>query len=511
LRSQQYEEFRDPIPERWKIKAMISIIHEDMLSYPDSGDCFSPSVRYPEYRYRHISTAPNRVYEAVRNIFIQAGLDKAHLGAPDWNPLGSYIKPGQKVFLLCNFVQHRRPSETAVSFLCKCTHGSVLRAVTDYVLLAVGKNGTVSFGNAPLQGTDWEAVLQETGALEVRDFYREQGLTVSAMDLRLTVKDWERGESPATHLERAAERNAVDIDLGQESLLRALGQGGPPHFRVSGYNPERTEEFHAGNSHRYVVHRAILDADVVFNVPKLKTHEKVGITCVIKGFVGTVGYKGCLAHHRFGGPERGGDEYPHASGVRGALSQFHDYVHSRARGTLVQRGLVALDVNLRRVLGRVRCIQAGAWHGNDTCWRMAVDLARIVNYADKNGVMKDKRQRTHLCLVDGVIAGEGNGPLSPSAVHAGTLIFGDDIVSVDGAACRTMGFDPQCIPMVREALASRFAHPLHVENESSGRVVFNNTEIHNEAVPMALDRAFKSSRGWCGYVGENHVGPNGSR
>lgn len=487
------------------IKVMISIIHEQMPGYPDRGEYFSPSVRYPEYRFSHISKVPNRVYDAVRNVFVQVGLDQTHLGTSDWNPLGSYIKPGQKVFLLCNFVQHRRPLETPENFKSKCTHGSVLRAVLDYVLLALGKDGAVTFGNAPLQGADWNAVLNETGAAEVLDFYKARGSAVAARDLRLVVAGRGVPGSPTAPVERDANRDCIEIDLGENSLLGSLGENGAAQFRVSDYNPERTAEFHAGRSHRYVIHRAILDADVVFSLPKLKTHEKVGITCAIKGFVGTVGHKDCLAHHRFGGAEQGGDEYPHDSRARGVLSRFHDYVHSRAQGAFFQRGLVVLDVNLRRVLGRARCIQAGAWHGNDTCWRMAVDLARIVHYADGNGVMSDKPQRTHLSLIDGVIAGEGNGPLSPAAVSAGVLIFGDDVVSVDEAACRTMGFDLECIPMVREALGSRFAYPLHVENGSSGKVVFNQKEIHSEDVPMALDRAFKPSRGWRGYAGERNM------
>ncbi len=488
-------------PGRRKIKGMISIIQDGTLSYPEGGEFFSPSVRYPEYRFRHISATQNRVYDAVRQIFIQAGLDKAHFGSSDWNPLGSYIKPGQKVFLLCNFVQHRRPLETQENFKSKCTHGSVLRAVLDYVLLAVGKNGAVAFGNAPLQGANWESVINETGALEVSKYYETEDVNISARDLRLVVK--ERGilGSPTRHFERDTDRDSVEIDLGENSLLGSLGRNGPAHFRVSDYNPERTEKFHSGKSHRYVIHRAILDADVVISLPKLKTHEKVGITCAIKGFVGTVGHKDCLAHHRFGGPEQGGDEYPQASGARVAFSKLHDYVHSRGQGTLVQRGLVALDANLRRVLGRARCIQAGAWHGNDTCWRMAVDLARIAHYANKNGVMSEIPQRTQLCIIDGVIAGEGNGPLSPVAASAGALIFGDNAVAVDEAACRVMGFDPQCIPMVREAIASRFMFPLHAESDDSGKVMFNNEEIELNEMPMALGRPFKPSRGWRGYTG----------
>ena len=48
-------------------------------------------------------------------------------------------------------------------FYAKCTHGSVLRAILDYVLLAL-EEGTVRFGNAPVQSCNWERVLEETGA-----------------------------------------------------------------------------------------------------------------------------------------------------------------------------------------------------------------------------------------------------------------------------------------------------------------------------------------------------------
>lgn len=481
---------------------MVSIVHDKALIYPDAGDFFSPAVRYPEYRFGLISTKPNRVYDAVRDAFLQAGLDHAHFGTPDWNPLRAYIKPGQNVFLLCNFVQHRRSLETEENFKSKCIHGSVLRAVTDYVLLAAGKGGTVSFGNAPLQSANWNAVLKETGASEVWAFYKTEGWNVAAQDLRLVVA--ERGilGNPTKKVERDAVRDSIEIDLAANSLLGEMSRNGKSSFRVSEYSPERTEKFHAGTSHRYVINRAILEADVVFSLPKLKTHEKVGITCAIKGFVGTVGHKDCLAHHRFGGPEHGGDEYPHGSRARTALSRFHDYAYSLAQGTFLHRGLVALDTNIRRVIGRARCIQAGAWYGNDTCWRMAVDLARIVHYADKNGVMSDKPQRTHLGLIDGVIAGEGNGPLSPLAAPAGTLIFGDDVVSLDVAACRTMGFDPLCIPMVREAVESRFEYPLTTGGSHSTRVVFNRNEIDLHAVPIALHRSFMPSQGWRGHMGE---------
>src|SRR5688500_5263019 len=131
---------------------MLSIVWNDKLDYPQDGESFSPDQAYPEYRFEHLSKQGNPVYAAVRQTLAQAGLDKDRFGKSDWNPFGDWVKPGQSVFLLCNFVYHRRSNETEEAFRSKCTHASVIRGLIDYLLLAVGSEGRVRFGNAPLQG-----------------------------------------------------------------------------------------------------------------------------------------------------------------------------------------------------------------------------------------------------------------------------------------------------------------------------------------------------------------------
>jgi len=75
---------------------MISLISNQSLSYPNKEDFFSPHIKYPEYKLNHISNHPNSVYDSVRHVFIQAGLDKDHVGTPNWNPLGKFIQPGSR-------------------------------------------------------------------------------------------------------------------------------------------------------------------------------------------------------------------------------------------------------------------------------------------------------------------------------------------------------------------------------------------------------------------------------
>jgi uncharacterized protein (DUF362 family) len=474
----------------------VSIVHRSGIAYPESDENYSPSERYPEYQYGHVATRPNVVYEMVRECIRQMGLDSENFGTERWNPLGEFIPKGSSVFVLCNFVYHRRFQESLNTFWSKCTHGSVLRALLDYVLLAIGSEGKASFGNAPLQSCQWKKVLDETGASAVLDFYNGQGATVEARDLRLLVAEQDILGRPLEKVRRDEAQESVEIDLRGDSLLDNSHNGiGNPHFRVMDYDPRRTETFHANGSHRYVINRAVLYSDVVISLPKLKTHEKVGITCNIKGFVGAVGHKDCLAHHRFGSPQLGGDEYPTNSKVRHLVSTYHEWLQKRDSSLNFQAPLQVIDKSLKRILKRTGSIPSGAWHGNDTAWRMALDLARIMHYADSTGQMQTTLQRRHLSLIDGIIAGEGDGPLSPTPVNSGVLLFSDNVAVADLIAARLMGFEPNAIPIVREAFTkSKF--PLFESSITEQVICRNGRPLTVEEVRPVLSRQFLPPRGW---------------
>jgi hypothetical protein len=169
--------------------------------------------------------------------------------------------------------------------------------------------------------------MAETGMVALLENYRMRGQPVTAADLRMLVR--QRGVTGLNlePLERAAERECLAVEMGDASRLTGLGGLGinESSFRVMDYDPERTVSMQNRNRHSYLIHRLILEADVVISISKLKTHEKVGITCGLKGMVGIVGHKDCLAHHRFGGSAHGGDEYPSNSRFRLWQSAFHDY------------------------------------------------------------------------------------------------------------------------------------------------------------------------------------------
>ena len=88
-------------------------------------------------------------------------------------------------------------------------------------------------------------------------------------------------------------------------------------------------------------------------------------------------------------------------------------------------------------------IRAGGWYGNDTIWRSVLDLNKILLYADREGIMRTRPQRKFFSVVDGIIGGEGDGPVLPVPKACGVLLAGFNPLAVDICATRLMGFDYQ--------------------------------------------------------------------
>src|SRR5581483_1317751 len=231
-------------------------------------------------------------------LFTFLGLDPA-------NPLGEWIRPGMRVLIKPNWVKHESGETVGQHVLYTST--SLLRALIDTALAAVGSEGHVSIADAPLQGCDFARFWSQSGLPELERAYA--GAPVSFLDLR---RQWAEIDDESSYV-RAVHEIAGDpagyslLDLGPESRLAALDPGA--RFEVTDYHPETTNGHHHG-AHRYLVGNSVLSADVIVNVPKLKCHMKTGITGALKNFVGIIGSKDCLPHYRAGSAAGGGDEFP---------------------------------------------------------------------------------------------------------------------------------------------------------------------------------------------------------
>jgi hypothetical protein len=142
----------------------------------------------------------------------------------------------------------------------------------------------------------------------------------------------------------------------------------------------------------------------------------------------------------------------------------------------------------------------GSWYGNDTIWRTVLDLYRILLYADKEGNVKDKRQRKIFNLADMIISGERNGPVAPEPKKLGILIAGHDAVIMDSIICDLMGFDHMKVPGVRHA-ENDLSLICKKENEF---IVFSNIKELDEKrvneLHFPVKWKFKPYDTWKGFI-----------
>lgn len=129
---------------------------------------------------------------------------------------------------------------------------------------------------------------------------------------------------------------------------------------------------------------------------------------------------------------------------------------------------------------------------------MALDLNRALLYGNPDGSLRGKmKAKNYLAIVDGIVGGEGNGPLCPDPIESNVVVAGDNPAEVDAVCCKLMGFDPRKIPLVREAFAS---HRWPISRGSMADVrVFDEREgkeILLDAVQPAVLGGFKPHFGW---------------
>jgi len=462
---------------------------------------FPPEEEYPELAGRVRPGAErNIVYPLFRQLARSLGLDAARYGTPEWNPLGGLVEPGQKVLLKPNLVrdEHTRGGD----YQAVVTHASVVRCVLDYVALAMKGQGVITVGDAPVQNTDFARLLERTALAEVcDDVSRTWQIPVRLVDFRVCFARFDADHRMVDRgkLEGSPEGSRL-IDLGSSSLLAPLS-GDCAKFRVTNYDPQAMKRHHDQRTHQYVIAQTVLDADVVINLPKLKTHRKVALTAALKNLVGINAHKDCLPHHRCGSVVEGGDEYRGRSLLKRMIARCEDAINRAPFAR--SNGLRGLAIRMARRLGRylwAEPYQEGSWYGNDTLWRTVLDLNRILFYANRQGIMTDEIQRHCFTVVDGVIGGEGEGPMEPDARPCGLLAGGANPAAIDAVLATLIGFDYVRIPLIAKAFRLD-PRPLVCFSPEDVRVCCEDPRLAGLRVgkPRAAFR-FKPPSGWVGHV-----------
>ena len=431
-----------------------------------TNHAFAPAVgiaRVPSCSYPAVDQAgANPVSEALARLADSLGWSDAS------GPFGRVIPAGARVLIKPNMVLHknddpRYPGQDGID--CLVTHASLIRAAAEAALRTGAAE--VLVGDAPIQGCDFDALIQTTGL----DKWAHE---LRTRDPRFKgVRDFRRTTCVIVHGVRVAAENLQSedhftlFDLGRESLLEPISAD-DHRFRVAWYDHRLMAKTHHPGKHQYLVAREVVEADVIINLPKLKTHKKAGVTCALKNLIGINGNKEYLPHHRLGGPKTGGDNYPDDGVVKRALEYVSDRqnVTTSYAGGMVWHLFFALLVRASRASGD-RVGMDGSWSGNDTIWRTCLDLNRILLYGRADGSMAEEMQRRVIHIADAIIAGQGNGPLAPEPLELGLLLGSNNAAAMDWVAAQVLAYVPEKISLMRHAF-DQFHWP--IANFASGDV-----------------------------------------
>ena len=197
----------------------------------------------------------------------------------------------------------------------------------------------------------------------------------------------------------------------------------------------------------------MLDADVIINVPKLKTHNMMINTLWLKNLVGVT-----------------------------------------LRSTYDEEAADCLYRIAHCVTGSTGNLY---YFNNDIFWRAICDMNKIVLYADEEGDLQAARQRKYLNVIDGIQAMERSentntgGAGLPYDRHV--VLAGVDPVAVDAVASRVMGYDYGLVPVISHAALDTL-HPIGTNDPGEIAIVGGD-------VDATLNHVFMFNPQWDDYAG----------
>lgn len=424
-----------------------------------------------------------RTIEYLSNLYTQIPLLKDRIRKVSVGTLDNEtIIKGKKILLKPNWVLHNRKNTDEI---CLKTHNNFLLATVE--LLLEQKPSKIIIGDAPVQGCNWDKMLS-------KDFLATIDLLGSKNNIPIIVKDFRRVTFDTTLNNPIKERNPLSdyliFDLGKDSYLEPISSE-KNIFRVTNYDPDRLAESHRKGVHKYCITKELFDADVIISLPKVKTHQKTGITCALKNLVGINGDKDYLPHHRIGGTHYGGDCYP-GNNILRLWSEYLLDKANRRQGKKSYKFWVYLSLLLWK-LAMPKNVHnlAAAWFGNDTTWRMVMDLNKIVVFGKSDGTIAVEPQRTLFSLCDGIIGGQGDGPLNPEPLPLGIITFTNNSGLNDICMTQLMNFDYKKFPLLSNSI-----QPL-LNNDSE--ILLNGEKIEfSELTNYSIETT--PPPGWVNYL-----------
>jgi uncharacterized protein (DUF362 family) len=396
--------------------AVVSFSHNPAITY-------GPSM--PPY-----DQAYNPAYD-----FVWDTVERLELGSSN-NPLDDLINPGDTVLIKPNWVSfgpgvYTRPE--------------VVRPLID--MAVAGGATTIYVGDGAGGISSGETVMSSGNFTAMTTALDSSNALVNISTINLNKRDygWRWVNLSDNSSFAGSEYTHADLGTGSGTLY------GHPYYQASD-----NQSISPGGDVLgwYAVNDHVLEADVIINVSKMKTHQEMIATMSIKNLVGFTmsstyddsGHTERIAHHHY-----------------------------------IETNDPPMEVNR---------------FDNDIFWRAILDMNKIVLYADENGVLQPTQQRAYLNVVDGIEAMErsqhheygGGGVI----VNRHVVLAGIDPVAVDAVGCRIMGYDYRAINSISKTNLET-GHPIGTNDPED--IIVVGDEINND-----ISKIFEYNDNWDEYA-----------
>ena len=388
---------------------------------------------------------------------------------------------GKKILLKPNFVkQNINPHDD----ICLFTHPNLIYSTLKVLLEC--EPSLITIGDAPIQNCDWNKMLSHDFYQTIDELSETYNIPIKVVDFRKVIFYPSKNKFDKS---KRTENDYLIFDVGKRSWLEPITKE-KNQFRVTNYDPDRMGKSHSRGMHKFCIAKEVFEADIVITMPKSKTHRMSCITNSLKILVGINGDKDYLPHHRIGAKSQGGDCYKDSSVLRTVAEYLLDF-SNRHRGAFYFLPARKIVSGLWRLSNPSKEMSMNAgWYGNDTVWRMVLDLNTIAIYGKLDGTLANTPQRTLYTLCDAIVGGQGSGPLEPDPLALGMLAFSNDSFLMDEVMGEIFSLDIQKVPLLREAAALNSKKQLEfILNEES--VEYNSIKKLRTKVELAP--------GWVNY------------
>lgn len=451
------------------------------------------SITHSRREYPYDNEQQQHLVEVLRDLLVSLGYSRK-------KPFSHMINSESLIVLKPNWVYHTNFNDK--EFLGTCTHPSIIFSIAELIAESINEVGVIVIGDAPIQSCDFSKLLENLNFY----FYLNQ-FSIKYPNIKVIIEDWRLkqfkkstknvGISSINIEEKTDINGYLLVNTGTSSLLEEISQDSDK-FRVTCYPPSKMMKHHKPGVHEYLLVEKPLKADLFINIPKFKTHKKTGLTGALKNIVGLNGHKEYLPHHRQGSPVEGGDCYPNSNYFRRLFDRLYDHyweninVSPHFHNFFKSIALNSLWKSSRIIGGSKE--DAGSWSGNDTIWRTVLDLNNIIYF----GELKPKHI---LSIVDGLIAGEGEGPLDSIPKSLGILIGSQNPLLVDYVIAKIIGYDISKIPLIFQGLNHQKSNFSSIELESIYVNVIENDKTKKiKITDIDIFENFKIPLGWMGSI-----------